>query len=231
MPMIASGLQLLAQDQPEGGWSDLLYLLLVIILPALGHFGAWIRKKYIGGEEEGEEGASGAPAGEVVIVQPGKPPGRVPVARARPLTPAPQRPTGPPPSQGPPGPPMVARPVSTPPTPPPARARPARLTTPPRTPVRPATPPVTRPAPAPGWGKPTGPGASGDLVESGRQRILHADQLTRFATVTREGERFRPSVRIGALTPEDLRLAIVLKEVLGPPVALRRPGEASWDGV
>ncbi len=34
---------------------------------------------------------------------------------------------------------------------------------------------------------------------------------------------------LGVLTREDLRRAILLREVLGPPAALRPPGEASWE--
>jgi len=51
------------------------------------------------------------------------------------------------------------------------------------------------------------------------------------AKTSAAGEPTLPQTRaeLGVLTREDLRRAILLREVFGPPAALRPPGEASWE--
>jgi hypothetical protein len=51
-------MNLLGQDDGGGGWTSLIYIALVVILPALKSFGEWIRKKTGASEEDGPDGTA-----------------------------------------------------------------------------------------------------------------------------------------------------------------------------
>jgi hypothetical protein len=211
---------LVAQESPDGGgWANLLYLLLVVIIPALGQFGAWIRKKYGGEEEGGQEGAA-RPDGKVVTVPPSKPTARPDIPQARPLAPTQHRPPRPVVRGVPPGRPVAERPAP--------GAAPSRRAP---TPAPPRVVPVGRKPVQPRERPQRNPDA---LVESGELRATPdpaVEARVRSGKTFVEGQPVVPAVQLGPLTPEDLRKAIVLREVLGSPLALRRPGEASWESV
>ncbi|MBN1513348.1 MAG: hypothetical protein JXB13_15130 [Phycisphaerae bacterium] len=104
--------------------------------------------------------------------------------------------------------------------------------------IAPAAPPV-RPVPGPvsPWEPPQRqplfippPVAAREPQSPRADRRPRADTQQEVARIHRASLAVsRASVGLGVLTPEDLRRAILLREVLGPPVALRPPGEASWE--
>lgn len=178
-------------------WSNLLYLLLVLVLPMLSALGSWIRKRY--GNEPGK------PAGDFediseneVVLLPEEPVRRPVVPQARPA--APVRPV------------VVISPLAPP-------VRPMAEPVFPRvsTPTPPVFVPPSVPRQEPDALRPPPRPRAGTPLEIARAQAVSGPLVS------------RARVELGVLTPADLRRAIVLREVLGLPVALRPPGEASWE--
>lgn len=105
--------------------------------------------------------------------------------------------------------------------------------------ISPAAPPV-RPVPGPvsPWEPPQmqplfiPPSVAAREYETPRPaRRPRAEARSEVPKTHAAGEPTIPKARadLGVLTRDDLRRAIVLREVFGPPVALRPPGDASWE--
>ena len=216
--MVIANLAILAQDGYGENLQDLLWIIFVVVLSFLSGVGSWLRKK-AGMKSEEEELAE--VLGEEIIEAPDekKAPRRPPSPQARPLRREPSVPAQ-----------AAARP---------ARPKPISqqaLST------APATQAVSldQPGQAP-------PGLSASLVTGeelprwGAVRLIELDEARgasdRPIDIHAEVERHQleegpkaamRGVAIGSLRVDDLRRAIVLKEVLGPPVSLRKPGEELW---
>jgi hypothetical protein len=111
-------------------------------------------------------------------------------------------------------------------------APPVIVAPPPAPPARPVARPAAPPAPVPIRPVLVPPPVSPREVRAPRlaRRLRaegHPDVMA--VPVADEPEVRATRVELGPLTQKDLRRAIVLREVLGPPVALRPPGEASWE--
>ncbi len=206
--MEAPVLNILAQDD-GGGWGNLLYLLVFLVLPALKSLGDWVRKRFGHDREVQDEvlqpksqprkPLKRPPPDEVVIIP-------TPAGRVRP-----------------------ARPVKNVPVPP--RAASARPLA--------ESPPTARPA-APVLSRPTMPkrpvrrrGPVHPSVEQARpaKPKVRDERLSTMERLLRESAQAEKQ-RAGAaalkerLLPERLdraalRSAIILSEILQPPLALR----------
>jgi hypothetical protein len=128
-------------------------------------------------------------------------------------------------------PPAPARHPQIPQARPAAPVRPVVVMAPAAPPVRPAADPLSPWEPPPKRPVFIPPSVPARAREAPRPtRRPRADTQQEVARVDRASLAVsRASVDLGVLSPEDLRRAIVLREVLGPPAALRPPGEASWE--
>ncbi len=178
-------------------WSNLLYLLLVLVLPMLSALGSWIRKRY--GNEPGEPADRFEDISEdEVILLPEEPVQRPVVPQARPAAPV----------------------------------RPVVVIAPAAPPVRPVAEPVSPWEPPPRQPLFTPPPVAARGYEAPRPtRRVQAEARREVAKPRVASEPMMSKARadLGVLTREELRRAILLREVLGPPAALRPPGEASWE--
>lgn len=205
-------------------WESIIAVLVLVLLPLLGSLGKVLRKR--SGQEPGA-GDEDEVLGEEIILLPPK--------AARPSAPA-ARPLHPP-TAGPPVRPRLERPPLWPP-PRPRPARPARPAPPPL-PARPVRPPV-RPAVS-GELAPTPSQARPELRPGEMSRDSLAREFvrpTRLVDAVRAGESARRAahqaplervVVLGRLDRDELRKAVILSEVLRPPLALRTPGSELWD--
>ena len=200
---------------------DLLWLLIILVFPALNALGQWIRKKWGNQQEEtgGEETVFEVTVGEddELILKPAKekPSPAQPLPTARPLPPIEQEPTTVQPG------PRPGRPVEPPQRPvPPRRVQPAR---------REPAPPRAHPAQPVREHRP--PRAEPDRpVKAKPARARKADPHRVFAaTPTFDmDDQQRPTLKAVELLAGEtfdatgLRRAIVLSEILAPPLAVRR---------
>ncbi len=239
--MSLTAADILAQDD-GGGWTSLLYLLIVFILPALDAFAKWIREKFAKRDE--------------ASIADETPPERPP-HKARPPIPAAREMRGPQPSARDSGRTIEQRPASKP-----ARSIAARLEelfeaarekAGAETPVPPARPgradqprrdrtdPTRRPPPPPKIPPPKRkiepkPGERVTVAQPARMaRPAERPQEPKVITVAtlarplieptqpspaRKIPRGRSVIAAG-VTPADLRSVVILSEILKPPLALR----------
>jgi hypothetical protein len=198
-------------------WENILAVLVLVLLPLLGSLGKLLRKRSGLGEGAEEEDET---LGEEIILLPPQTTGR-PVPPARPL---------PPTGVGPP----IHRRLDRPPVSPPRRPRPARLTPPPP-PARPVRPAVSRnlgPIP-PRMRQEHRPAevSRESLALESIDRASLVDVHRVVAHILAGARRTSPAgiTFLGRLDRDELRKAIILSEVLRPPLALRSPGSELWD--
>ena len=216
--MIADAARLLAQ-KPDLDWTNLLYLLVFLIFPALNSLGERLRKRF-GKSKTQPPPAPGAP----VIGEPGKrldsPPGRTIVIMQQPPPAPATHPRSRPAVQGRPARPVVSGRLV---------VRRAPSQPPPRRPL-PVQPPDARPAqrrlrPQPPAAPQEGRSVAAPVEASGHalsRLIAQADQAQRRQTRPGSATQW---VR-QAITPAHLRHIVVLNEILQPPLALRR--DLAW---
>lgn len=187
--------------QGESDWGNLLYLLLVVVLPLLGSFGQWIREK-AGKKDESSAGELIPNDKDTKPKRPGKRPplpakpfevAKKPVA-ATPVKPSAVR-------QQPPAPPITKvppkKPVATPPQP---KAIPK---------AKPVVIKQEQPPPR-------------DMRRAMVDAIVASDE--EYDAIIMEDEpKSRPtkSLQLGRVNLGDLQRAIVMNELLQPPLALR----------
>ncbi len=231
------GVILLAQDDDPRGWGGLIYLLIVVVFPLLSKLGDKIRdwsgnKKTADGDEaEGEKSSTAKttaqplPSGVVSMAKPrpqsvDSPP--VPPVKVSPREPRPRR----------------VKPIR-----PPQEAAPAHTVSRPEIPrAKPVRPPSSRPPVAPQAKvapKPMAPRATPTSRERTR-RLRAAGEIAsaaeRRTAERRSGERQTiDHDRSRSLLPRKLnktalRQAIVLSEILGPPLALRESDGGHAEG-
>jgi hypothetical protein len=175
----------LAQDLDLGWLESMIYLLVFILLPALGSLGSYIRKKSGAGRDAETVDDK---EGDVVVFAEPTAPKQVP--EARPL----------PPSK-----PVVKR---------------AEVRTPPPVKARPVTPRRAKPR-----SPEVGPAVS-SFLQMGIDQATEAGRrpnqpLRPSPPAAQRRVRKQRSEWLGSLSVADLRRAIVLREVLGPPRALQ----------
>jgi len=206
-------------------YSDLVYLLLILVLPALNRFANWWQEVTEGKQGKRDSQQKAAPPKPPTLPAPaprmGKPDARRPIVQPPPRTtvPKPQRSLEP-------LRPVARQPIQQPP------ARPQRPAPPPPRPVAPApkraavrpparvTPIATRKAPS--------PSITDTVTESDSRSLLHDFQkLTAHPTMgtspTARSRMAKAGAHVVATTVSlsELRRAIILKEILDPPLALR----------
>jgi len=211
-------------------WTNLLYLLIFLVFPALNALGEWIREHF-NKNKEGQHAQKGEKEYEVVIEDgeivlkphqrgdrkkpassPTAPQPPKPVqAEFRPDRPGPPAPPQPGPARWPqPQTQAPARPASKPQPPAPRRpapqARPAQPHHHPRRPARKA-----QPVPSRRTETPTDP------------RAIMATMIEKDSDKRRSREPATQQPAVGKLAwdRQSVRNAIVMKEILGPPIALR----------
>jgi hypothetical protein len=213
--------------QREGYGQELFYIIAILILSVGSAIFQKVRQKF----EEPDEGRKPEPEKRIEMIDERPPQRRAspapPVRPARPAAPMTREQPRRPPVR--PMPPVRERPPSRQPAPPPAR--PARDVgrmppiEPRRTPApRPAAP-VPRPRPAQP-ARPAAPARSAaaevEFVGEPLRDTMQRRDDVRAAGLPAAVERAKPvSVSLGDMSMDDLRRAIVLKEILDPPVALR----------
>jgi hypothetical protein len=217
--MVADQILMLGQQGPEFDWSGLLYLLIFLVFPALGALGEWIRKHFAKKEEEEVE----------VIVEEDKP---APAHRSEPLH-RPQTLAGAPPVRQAPPPrgvsttmPPVARPMAAP------QPAPARPVVPRPRPTRPVPQRPVRPQRL----APSLYEAQYDVVYDADYKVEykadydagyservkpHAAEMETTLEKRRAPVRGRALLQGGPLDGPAMRRAVMLSEILSPPVALR----------
>jgi hypothetical protein len=201
-------------------WENIVAILVLVLLPLLGSLGKTLRKK--SGLEPGAEDEDEVLGEEIILLPPAKT--SRPAPSARPLPPA--------------GAGQPIRRTDRPPLLPPPLRRPARLTPPPP-PARPVAPRVPPAVPRRGVRVPPGaPPALRPAEVSRESRAWEARQPASLVDAIRASEAAlraagqAPPERVAVLGPldrDELRKAIILSELLRPPLALRSPGTELWD--
>jgi hypothetical protein len=244
--MSLTATDILAQED-GGGWTSLLYLLIVFIFPALDALAKWIREKFAKNGEPGRD--------EAAVAQ-GTPP-KPPLHRAKPPSPAAPEVRGPQPSTRDRGRTIERRPAAKPTATIADRleqlfeaAREKAGAEPPVPPARPARPdhaktgridPTRRPPPPPKTPSPKRkiepkPGERVTIAQPARvgrpAERPREPKVVAVATLARplieppqppHGRKLPRgrSVIAAGITPADLRSVVILSEILNPPLALR----------
>lgn len=212
--MIPFGPDMLAQED-GGGWTNLIYLLVVVVLPMLSRLGAKIRKKFGRGDQESETPDPLMLPPPQPKRRPTRPDSRQLAADSKVVLTAEPTPTPPIPHARPP------RPQPLPATAAPPRARPIEPQhRPKRDTERRAAPqplqtqiaamPIEKNDVQTGW------------IEKGRKQ--RAAKKARSAASPAKAAATR-LILPDIITAGDLRVAVILSEILRPPLALREPNE------
>ena len=202
--------ELLAQpNSPDFDWTSLIYLGLLV----LGGLSSIITKVFGKKDETVDAEIDDAPA---TRPQPQRPVARAPQTTQRPPLPAapPQQPSAPP-----------ARPQPARPLPPRAPVSQPRQQPAARTPSRPRPRPAQRPERQPSPSQSAHVRTHSAPVEAGLDAVVEFASATPEPIETSSGA---PQSRQFDMNAESLRRAIVLKEILGPPVALRNGDDAPF---
>lgn len=213
--MIPFGPDRLAQED-GGGWTNLIYLLVVVVLPMLSRLGAKIRKKFGRGDQESETLDPQTLPPPQPKRRPTRPDSRQLAADSKVVLTAEPTPTPPIPRARPPRPQPLAA------TAPPPRARPIE---PQRRPKR-----ATAGGAAP---QPNQTQIAAMLIEKNDAQVgwLEQERKQRAAKKARSAPppAKAASTRLilpDVITARDLRAAVILSEILRPPLALREPNES-----
>lgn len=212
--MIPIGPDMLAQED-GGGWHNLIYVLVVVVLPMLSRLGAKIRKKFGRGDQESETLALEVPlppkqkrrptrpdrvhqAVDTEAALTAKPAPTPPIPQARPSRPRLQTATAPPP----------ARPIEPQRRPKPAEAE--RATARPLQ-ARIAAMLTEKKDVSSGW-----------LEQERKQAAAKKKRSPQPSAKASSTKLVLPNI----ITAGDLRAAVILSEILRPPLALREPNES-----
>jgi hypothetical protein len=202
-------------------WGDIIAVLVIVLIPLLGSLGKVLRKR--SGPEEGADEEDETLGEEIILLPPRET--RRPAPPARPLPPRGREPP-------------LHRRLDRPLASPPLRPRPARPV-PPAPPARPVAP-LVRPTVPRGVAR-VPPSARPERrpPELSRKPIaLEPIEQAALADIHGAVAHLRAGARptipkgiafLGRLDRDELRKAIILSELLRPPLALRSPGTELWD--
>lgn len=204
-------MNILAQSDDGGGWGNIIYLLVFLVFPALNKLGQKLRERF--STEESDESPVPTPDAEAppvarprrALATPAVTPPVIGKARPdlslrRPVV-EPRRPQPP-----------VARPVIGPPA-----SATEKQAPPPRRHRRPPAHAV--PPPAPSQRRPVRERSVSPSIMAVDRRARRPTKEDSKPTERKAQDRLLPEI----LRPSDMRAAVILSEILRPPIGLRPP--------